>query len=98
MDAVDGRTDRQLLSLLTLQVLFLRSCLFVCGGLAHSSGHLRPRQGVLRRGDAVRQRLTRHLLSVSSVRSGPTPPTHPNERPASVIPAALENTTEMHNT
>lgn len=51
-------------SLLTFQVLFLWSCLFMCGGFTHSSGHLGSRQAVLRRGDAVRQRLTRHLLSV----------------------------------
>lgn len=36
----------------------------MCGGFTHSSGHLGSRQAVLRRGDAVRQRLTRHLLSV----------------------------------
>lgn len=36
----------------------------MCGGFTHSSGHLGSRQAVLRRGDAVRQRLTRHLLSL----------------------------------
>lgn len=35
----------------------------MCGGLAHRSGHLGSRQGVLRRGDPICQRLTRHLLS-----------------------------------
>ncbi len=38
----------------------------MCGGFTHSSGHFGSRQAVLRRGDAVRQRLTRHLLSVES--------------------------------
>lgn len=33
------------------------------GGLAHRSGHLGSRQAVLRRGDPICQRLTRHLLS-----------------------------------
>lgn len=35
----------------------------MCGGFTHSSGHLGSRQAVLRSGDAIRQRLTRHLLS-----------------------------------
>lgn len=35
----------------------------MCGGFTHSSGHIGSCQAVLCRGDAVRQRLTRHLLS-----------------------------------
>lgn len=61
----------------------------MCGGLTHRSGHLGSRQGVLRRGDAVRQRLTRHLLSLSErdeprlsvVQYGPTPQTPRRKRP-----------------
>lgn len=45
-------------------MLFLRSGLFMCGGFTHNSGDVGSRQAVLRRGDAVRQRLTRHLLSL----------------------------------
>lgn len=72
----------------------------MCGGFTHSSGHLGSRQAVLRRGDAVRQRLTRHLLSgeinldfqASNVVVTSRPP--PTTTRASVIPAALESTTE----
>lgn len=35
----------------------------MCCGFAHSPGHLGSRQAVLRRGEAVRQGLARHLLS-----------------------------------
>lgn len=88
---------------LTLQVFLLRGCLFVRGGFAHRSAHLGSRQAVLSRGDAVRQRLPRHLLSAESNQQASNmvlPPllthTHArrNERAASVIPAALENTTQ----
>lgn len=88
---------------LTLQVFLLRGCLFVRGGFAHRSAHLGSRQAVLSRGDAVRQRLSRHLLSAESNQQASNmvlPPllthTHArrNERAASVIPAALENTTQ----
>lgn len=88
---------------LTLQVFLLRGCLFVRGGFAHRSAHLGSRQAVLSRGDAVRQRLPRHLLSAEYNQQASNmvlPPllTHTrarrNERAASVIPAALENTTQ----
>lgn len=89
---------------LTLQVFLLRGCLFVRGGFAHRSAHLGSRQAVLSRGDAVRQRLPRHLLSAEYNQQAsnmvlPRPlltHTHArrNERAASVIPAALENTTQ----
>lgn len=54
------------IDILTLQVFLLGGCLLVCGGFTHGSTHLGSRQGVLRRGDAVRERLTRHLPSAES--------------------------------
>ena len=62
---------------LTLHVFLLRGGLLVRGGLAHGPGHLGARQAVLRRGDAVCQRLTRHLPTeeararLSGVRDAP---------------------------
>lgn len=65
-ETLDGGWMDGLLDGLTFQVLFLGCSLFVRGGFAHRSAHIRPSQGVLRRGDAVRQRLPRHLLSAGS--------------------------------
>ena len=89
-------------------MLFLWSRLFVCGGFTNCPGHIGARQAVLRRGDAVRQRLTRHLLSVElnldyQASNMVLPPQHTHihtrthteiQPPASIIPAALEGTTE----
>lgn len=74
-DTQDRQKDRQVAGLLTFQVLFLWSGLLMCSGFTHSSAHLRPSQCVLRRGDAVRQRLTRHLLSSQSSVQWSYPPT-----------------------
>lgn len=73
----------------------------MCGGFTHCPGHLGSRQAVLRRGDAVRQRLTRHLLSEEinldfQASNMVLPPhTYTLADTASVFPAALRSTSEQ---
>lgn len=77
----------------------------MCGGFTHCPGHLGSRQAVLRRGDAVRQRLTRHLLSeeinldfqASNMVLPPHTHTHSPTRPQySQLPSeAPENRTQI---
>lgn len=61
----------------------------MCGGFAHSSGHLGSRQAVLRRGDAVCQGLARHLLLFFLPLSGEINPPTPERLPPRSYPPSL---------